>query len=228
VEQLLTVNPSTRPSATAALTHPFLADAEILNDYTKNYLTRPTVNYFNFEHEKFSVEELKGMIENEVFSSAANSYHYNKNQPQSTVTPQQSAAIPIPTSFGNKTSVNGVAPESTQYGGNYPSSQQGVPPPYGQGYHATSMRDLHSQQQQDENSNPYRGGTGAGVGGADTGSTNNPHKDGPASQLATQMKNTRLDKAKDNPFANVGGSRIPQQNTAAQQQQTRIGGIMGG
>jgi serine/threonine protein kinase len=225
VEQLLTVNPSTRPSATAALTHPFLADAEILNDYSKSYLTRPTVNYFNFEHEKFSVEELKAMIDNEVFSSAANAYHYqtvNKDKGNIPVSIPQSASIPIPASsaVGNKPANGMSAPE---YGGSYTSQQPGgVPPPYGQGssYHATSMRDLHN----DENSNPSRGG---GVAGAAADSLN-PHKDGPASQLATQMKNTRLDKAKDNPFANVGGSRVPQQGNAQLQQQTRTVGTTGG
>jgi len=82
LELLLAVNPSQRPTAEQALQHPFLADAEVLHDYSKTYLTRPTPDYFEFEHTAFTVPELRAMIEHEVEISAADAYRYPKQQQQ--------------------------------------------------------------------------------------------------------------------------------------------------
>jgi serine/threonine protein kinase len=77
LEQLLAVNPRERPTAEQALQHPFLADAEVLHDYSKTYLTRPSPEYFEFEHTAFTVPELRAMIEHEVEISAADAYRYS-------------------------------------------------------------------------------------------------------------------------------------------------------
>ena len=76
LEMLLAVNPRERPSAEQALQHPFLADAEVLHDYSKTYLTRPSPEYFEFEHTAFTVPELRAMIEHEVEISAADAYRF--------------------------------------------------------------------------------------------------------------------------------------------------------
>ena len=75
LESLLTVNPTKRPSAEQALRHPFLADAEVLHDYSKTYLTRPSPDYFAFENTPFTVPELRKMIHEEVESISAEAYH---------------------------------------------------------------------------------------------------------------------------------------------------------
>ena len=46
LQELLRLNPAERPTAEQALRHPFLADAEVLHDYSRTYLTRPTPDYF--------------------------------------------------------------------------------------------------------------------------------------------------------------------------------------
>lgn len=74
LQALLAVNPQNRPSAAQAMAFSFLDDAEILNDYSPNYLTRPSVDYFDFEHERYTVSQLKDMIDNEVFTAAADAY----------------------------------------------------------------------------------------------------------------------------------------------------------
>lgn len=75
--RLLSVNPSQRPSAVQALQHPFLNNAEILNDYSKQYLSRPSPDFFEFEQAKFSVPMLKHQVELEVELSAADAYRNN-------------------------------------------------------------------------------------------------------------------------------------------------------
>lgn len=129
LEALLTVNPDLRPSAATALQHPFLADAEILNDYSRPYLRRPTADYFDFEHEKYTVGELKAMIEEDVHSLAANAYRLGAGGNT------RSAAV---------ASSNAMDRSSAQH---------------------TSSYDLQSGRDE---------------------------SDGPVSQLATQVKNTRL------------------------------------
>jgi hypothetical protein len=77
LEALLSVNPQRRPSAAGALAFRFLSEAEILNNYNVSYLTRPTADFFDFEHEKYSVAQLRDMIDHEVFTAAANAYRNN-------------------------------------------------------------------------------------------------------------------------------------------------------
>jgi len=74
LELLLSVDPAQRPTAEQALRHPFLADAEVLHDYSKTYLTRPSPEYFEFEHTAFTVPQLRALIEHEVEIAAADAY----------------------------------------------------------------------------------------------------------------------------------------------------------
>jgi len=82
IEALLFINPSLRPSAEQALNFPFLEGAELLHDYSKVYLEKPTADFFEFEQTKCSVPELRRMIDHEValcsavgYKQAANSRH---------------------------------------------------------------------------------------------------------------------------------------------------------
>lgn len=52
LEKLLTVNPVYRCSASNALQSAFLKGADLLCDYGKNYLRRPSLDDFDFEQEK--------------------------------------------------------------------------------------------------------------------------------------------------------------------------------
>jgi hypothetical protein len=52
LEQLLTINPVYRCSADNALQSAFLRGADILYDYSKNYLQRPYIEDFDLEQEK--------------------------------------------------------------------------------------------------------------------------------------------------------------------------------
>ena len=74
IEALLFINPSSRPSAEQALKFPFLEGAELLHDYSKVYLERPTSDFFEFEQTKCSVPELRRMIEHEVELCSAIGY----------------------------------------------------------------------------------------------------------------------------------------------------------
>ena len=60
-----------RPTASQALAFEYLKDAEILCDYDKQYLSRPPSTLFDFESEKYSLEQLKELIVGEVKLSAA-------------------------------------------------------------------------------------------------------------------------------------------------------------
>jgi serine/threonine protein kinase len=189
VETLLTVNPADRPTASVALAHPFLGDAEILNDYSKNYLQRPTVEYFNFEHEKFSVAELKAMIDNEVFTAAANAYRY----------PNKNNVVPPPNkisgaAFGSSSSSSAVHKSAVDSATPAVSSSSAAAASH-------SLTSAHSNQNLSNNNNNR--GIAASNDENESMRENGPDN-GPASQLATQMKNTRLDKAsqRDNPFSN--------------------------
>jgi serine/threonine protein kinase len=66
LEQLLTVNPNYRCSAQIALQGKFLRGADLLCDYSRNYIHRPSLEDFDFEQEKYSLEELKEMILDEM------------------------------------------------------------------------------------------------------------------------------------------------------------------
>jgi serine/threonine protein kinase len=83
LDMLLAVNPTHRPTAEQALQHPFLADAEVLYDYSKAYLTRPAPEYFEFEYTAFTVPELRALIHQEVKELSAEAYH----TPSSTARP---------------------------------------------------------------------------------------------------------------------------------------------
>lgn len=174
VEELLTVNPATRPSAITAINHPFLADAEILNDYTKNYLQRPTVDYFNFEHEKFTVAELKDMIDQEVYSAAANAYRFKNSNNLSNYNSFSNSPPPsnVYTGKSNTNTPTTTAETSSAANTSY--------------YQPAAHHPLTSQQSQQNMTRP-------------------DENEGPASQLATQMKNTRI-VTKDNPFSRNGPS----------------------
>lgn len=71
IVSLLNVNPKHRPSAEQALKSKFLLDAETLYDYSVQYLTAPPKEslFFDFESVKLSLEQLKGMIYDEVQQS---------------------------------------------------------------------------------------------------------------------------------------------------------------
>lgn len=102
VEALLTVNPNQRPSAVTSLRHSWLEDAEILHDYTKNYLQRPTPDYFDFEHEKYSVVQLKQMIDNEVFVASASAYRNSTPTNTSSASTSSPSASNNPSNASNK------------------------------------------------------------------------------------------------------------------------------
>ena len=68
LEGLLSLDPKKRPTASEALADPYIADAQILCDYSAVQLVRPDKEFFEFEQEKFSLEALRAMIVEEVRS----------------------------------------------------------------------------------------------------------------------------------------------------------------
>ena len=66
ITKLLSIDPIMRPTAAQALSFDFLTDAETLCDYNKKYLSRPPKELFDFEQEKYSLDELKSLIIGEV------------------------------------------------------------------------------------------------------------------------------------------------------------------
>ena len=66
ITKLLSIDPLMRPTAAQALSFDFLLDAETLCDYDKKYLSRPPKELFDFEQEKYSLDELKSLIIGEV------------------------------------------------------------------------------------------------------------------------------------------------------------------
>lgn len=66
ITKLLSVDPALRPTAAESLAFDFLKDAEILCDYDQKYLSRPPKELFDFEQEKYSLDELKQLIIGEV------------------------------------------------------------------------------------------------------------------------------------------------------------------
>ena len=66
ITKLLSIDPIMRPTAAQALSFAFLQDAETLCDYDKKYLSRPPKELFDFEQEKYSLDELKSLIIGEV------------------------------------------------------------------------------------------------------------------------------------------------------------------
>ena len=122
METLMTVNPTARPSAAEALKHPFLEDAELLHDYSKNYLTRPSPDYFAFEHTAFTVPELRAMIHKEVKELSAEAYHSPSNSVSSPDSPETERL------FGSGPS--GVIRRRSEDAGDFDNyrSQQGIAP----------------------------------------------------------------------------------------------------
>lgn len=108
LEALLTVNPNHRPSAEQALRHPFLADAEVLHDYSKTYLTRPSPDYFAFESKPFTVPELRQMIHDEVESMSAEAYH--KHSPTTHTSPTSPDSVgPVTAASATGSNVSSTA-----------------------------------------------------------------------------------------------------------------------
>eukprot|EP00607_Mallomonas_marina_P007496 CAMPEP_0182417084 /NCGR_PEP_ID=MMETSP1167-20130531/1500_1 /TAXON_ID=2988 /ORGANISM="Mallomonas Sp, Strain CCMP3275" /LENGTH=632 /DNA_ID=CAMNT_0024590377 /DNA_START=110 /DNA_END=2009 /DNA_ORIENTATION=- len=66
LDALLNLNPAKRPSAAQALADDYLRDAQVLCDYDSVSLIRPDREFFEFEQEKFSLEELREMVYHEV------------------------------------------------------------------------------------------------------------------------------------------------------------------
>ena len=76
IEALLAVNPFIRPSAADALEFKYLIGAEELCDYSINYLSKPNTNLFDFEMAKFSVQDLKHSIHEEVLQCKLSDAQY--------------------------------------------------------------------------------------------------------------------------------------------------------
>jgi hypothetical protein len=66
IAALLAVNPKRRPTAAQALASPYMRDAATLCDYSLRYLQRAPENYFAFETTKYSLDELKALVHQEV------------------------------------------------------------------------------------------------------------------------------------------------------------------
>lgn len=76
IEALLAVNPFVRPSAADALDFKYLNGAEELCDYSINYLNKPNASLFDFEMAKFSVQDLKHCIHEEVLQCKLSDAQY--------------------------------------------------------------------------------------------------------------------------------------------------------
>lgn len=68
IEALLQLNPEARPSAEEALKFKFLKDAQVMHDYSKVTIPKPTRGMFTFESEKMSLAELRSVVIEEVQS----------------------------------------------------------------------------------------------------------------------------------------------------------------
>jgi len=66
LEGLLGVNVSDRLTAESALDHPYFQDADVLFDYSMEWVSKPSNDFFSFESIDFSFAELKAMIEYDV------------------------------------------------------------------------------------------------------------------------------------------------------------------
>ena len=66
ITALLSIDPSTRPSAAQALSFGFLHDAETFYEYDKSYLSRPPTELFDFGQQIYSLDDLKRFIMGEV------------------------------------------------------------------------------------------------------------------------------------------------------------------
>lgn len=141
LESLLELCPDNRPTAAEALEFSFLDGAEVLHDYSRSYLSKPSSDFFDFEKEKYTALELKKMIELEVRLSAAYAYQYG----------QEVVSLP----------------------------------------NVDSSTALNSKNVDAESKN-------------ETEDTDQ----GPASQLATQLRNSKLEKSKENPFRSFSKAEV--------------------
>lgn len=135
LDSLLTLNPAQRPSAAQALQHGFLAGAETFYDYDAIALEPPPEHYFDFEHEQFSLEELRAMIHDEVRTAAAHQYERSVQSPcarvvPATASPRHPAASPgVLTSARGGPASNGNSAQNTgSSASSAPLSQQPTMP----------------------------------------------------------------------------------------------------
>ena len=74
VDKLLCINPYKRYTAEEALNHSFIEDAEILHDYNRTYVYKPSPSLFEFENNKYQVPDLRMMVIHEVENSSKYPY----------------------------------------------------------------------------------------------------------------------------------------------------------
>jgi serine/threonine protein kinase len=216
LESLMTVNPNERPTAEQALAHPWLADAEVLHDYSRPYLTKPAPDFFAFEHTPFTVPELRAMIVHEVSLIAADAYLINQSPNPS----ENGSATTSPR--GDKdtatttTTTHGVGGGST--GGRSGGTSETSTGTAGAGARrpksnkeaieetvaALNKQDRHQpmRRRSDPELVPASEGAGAGAGGAKAAlgaGEEDEEADGPASQLPTAKARHP---GGPNPFAN--------------------------
>ena len=72
MDSFLKLDPSARPSADTALNSAWLHDAQVICDYSRVDIKKPSKQIFDFEKEKYSLAELRAMIKEEI-----RSYDYN-------------------------------------------------------------------------------------------------------------------------------------------------------
>jgi serine/threonine protein kinase len=190
LEALLSVSPMSRPSAEAALFFPFLMDdCEVLHDYTKTYLARPSKEFFDFETEKQTVPYLKNMIEKEVTSSLASQYQFAESQ-----------ALSMPTSeslhnVGGTDAISAMAKKNAVFADSGNPEEKAV-------FAAYNAAQYAQQQQIKNNNDAYRRLSNAEsivqsvhtsrvAHSHDEQDHSQHHTEGPASQLQTQRADRR-------------------------------------
>lgn len=201
LESLLSVNPNTRPSAEEALHAQFLDDAEILSDYSSVRLSRPSADFFDFEQEKYSLDQLREMIVDEVHKSSASAYRSNGSKQDKS---GSRGGGDDPGNYDSPSS-NRDSPADSKPGSNRDRNNSSKD---------TGSSSFHSESQQKYSQNSTKSASGKSLNyrtvsseainyqaaAAAAGRTNDEN-DGPASQLATQQRmHSRSDKSKDNPF----------------------------
>jgi hypothetical protein len=117
ISRLLAVDPVIRPTASQALAFDYLKDAEILCDYEKQYLQRPPSTLFDFESEKYTLEQLKELIVGEVRLSASLNMELRAKlgMSEDDTSPESTKRISQATPEGNSSrSISSTAPALTQ------------------------------------------------------------------------------------------------------------------
>lgn len=102
VSALLAVNPTQRPTADAALKSAYLADAEVLYDYSTVRMFAPDPQFFDFEQEHFTCEQLVERIKLECGEHSRTAVYLNvPSEAVRTEIPVQTAPAPaVVTSAG--------------------------------------------------------------------------------------------------------------------------------